>query len=60
MSSRPFSILCALGFTCHLQGRLQAAIAYYHKALGMHPRDTFATDMLDRALKEVAEEDFEG
>lgn len=59
VSSRSFSILCALGFTYHLQGQLQSAIAYYHKALGLHPRDTFATDMLDRALKEVAEEDLD-
>ena len=54
-----FSILSALGFTYHLQGMLHQAIQYYHKALGTHPGDTFTMDMLDRALKEVAEEEFD-
>jgi len=51
------SILSALAFTYHLQGMLSKAIDYYHQALGMNPRDTFASDMLDRALKETFEED---
>lgn len=56
VTTRPCSLLTAIGFTYHLQGKFDQAIDYYHKALGLNPRDTFTIDMLDRALKEVFEE----
>lgn len=56
VTTRPATVLTAIGFTYHLQGEFDQAIDYYHKALGMNPRDTFTIDMLDRALKEVFEE----
>ena len=53
VSTRPCTILTAIGFTYHLQGEFNSAIDCYHKALGLNPRDTFTIDMLDRALTEV-------
>jgi len=57
---RAFSLLCALGFTYHLTGALEEAVSYYHQALGLRPRDAFATDMLDRALGEMANQELRG
>ena len=57
--SNRFTVLCALGFVYHCSHDLSAAIGYYHQALGLHPRDAFATDMLDRALNEMANDDVE-
>jgi hypothetical protein len=36
-------------------GELDNAIDCYHKALGFSPQDTFATDMLAEALKELSQ-----
>ncbi|KAL9938831.1 hypothetical protein V8E36_002550 [Tilletia maclaganii] len=36
----------------HKQGKLSAAIAWYHDALALNPRDTFCTALLDMALEE--------
>ncbi|GBG32886.1 Anaphase-promoting complex subunit 6 [Hondaea fermentalgiana] len=47
------SIYSALGITYHLQNRLDDAIQSYHSALGLKPEDTFASEMLDKALTEV-------
>jgi hypothetical protein len=35
------------------QGDLHMAIEYYHKALGLSPRDTFTNDLLPKALESV-------
>ncbi|CAM9804153.1 unnamed protein product, partial [Phaeothamnion confervicola] len=45
----------ALGMALHMQGpsRLQEAIEQYHRALALRPDDTFAADMLAKALKEA-------
>jgi anaphase-promoting complex subunit 6 len=48
--------LTAIGFTYHLQGEFNKAIDYYHRSLGLNPRDPFTFDMLERALREVFEE----
>jgi len=40
----------ALGFTWHLQGHYDTAVACYHKALGLDPEDSFAGEMLKKAL----------
>lgn len=50
------SIVSALGFAYHLKGDVDTAIQYYHKALGLQPRDTFTSDMLKNALEELMEE----
>jgi len=51
-SPKEASTFAALGLTYHLQGRLEEAIQNYHNALGLKPEDTFASDMLDKALME--------
>jgi anaphase-promoting complex subunit 6 len=49
------STYTAMAFTYHLLGNFDAAINYYHKALGICPEDTLTTEMLERALKHAAE-----
>jgi len=46
------STFAALGLTYHLMGRIDEAIENYHNALGLKPEDTFASEMLDKALVE--------
>lgn len=43
----------ALGFTHHLLGNMDDAIEQYHLALSRKPDDTFASEMLYRALQEA-------
>lgn len=38
------------------QGKLQLAILYYHKALGVRPEDGFAKEMLSVAIQEECEQ----
>lgn len=50
------SALTALGFTKHLMGgssNLDGAIEAYHQALAKKPDDSFASEMLSRALEEA-------
>ena len=46
-------ILSAIAFTHHLQNKLDKAITYYHKVLSLSAHDTFANEMLHRALQTV-------
>jgi anaphase-promoting complex subunit 6 len=43
----------ALGFVRHLTGDLDGAIESYHQALSRKPDDPFATEMLNRAMREA-------
>ena len=52
---RRASTYTALGFTRHLQGDFDSAIEHYHQALGIRPTDTFASEMLRRALEDAPE-----
>jgi len=52
-SPKEASTYSALGFTYHLQGKSELAIQNYHNALGLKPEDTFASEMLQRALSEA-------
>lgn len=42
----------ALGFTRHLAGDIDGAIESYHQALSRKPDDPFASEMLNRAMRE--------
>jgi len=44
------STYTALGFTRHLQGQYDTAVDCYHKALGLDSEDSFAVQMLQKAL----------
>eukprot|EP01084_Bolivina_argentea_P214413 364007_1 len=44
-------ILSAIAFTYHLQNKIDNSIEYYHKVLSLQPHDTFANEMLHRALQ---------
>jgi tetratricopeptide (TPR) repeat protein len=46
------SAYAALAFTTHLAGDADAAISLYHQALAVKPDDPFASDMLNRALRD--------
>lgn len=46
------STYTSLGFVQHMLGNLDGAIDHYHQALGLRPSDTFAAEMLKRALEE--------
>ena len=60
ISPRDPTILSAIGFTYHLIDNLEKAIEYYHQVLAMMPNDTFANDMLHRALEQsVYDKDFD-
>jgi len=50
------STYAALGLTYHVQGMVEQAIEHYHNALGLKPEDTFASEMLDKALVESLED----
>jgi anaphase-promoting complex subunit 6 len=52
---RRASTYTALGFTRHMQGKFDRAIEHYHQALGIRPTDTFASEMLRRALEDALE-----
>lgn len=52
---RRASTYTALGFTRHIQGNFDAAVEHYHQALGIRPTDTFASEMLRRALEDALE-----
>jgi anaphase-promoting complex subunit 6 len=47
------STYASLGFTYHLKGKLNEAVSYYHQALGLKAEDTFAEEMLKKALNEL-------
>lgn len=49
--------LAALGYTRHLQGRLEDAIMCYHQALGLKPSDPLMQQLLSRALKDSSTEE---
>lgn len=54
LSPRQPAALAALGFTYHLQGNVNLAIDYYHKALGLRPEDSLTGEMLTLALTECS------
>ena len=45
----------AFGFTRHFDGDLDGAIESYHQALSRKPDDPFASEMLNRAMRESLE-----
>jgi len=49
-------ILSAIAFTYHLENKLDKAITYYHKVLSLQAHDTFANEMLHRALQTVTDQ----
>ena len=51
------STLTALAFTHQLSGSYSTAIELYHKTLSIKPGDTFASEMLSRALVEALDDD---
>ena len=51
ISPRDPMVLAAIAFTHHLQGKWDRAIEGYHKVLSLQPHDTFANEMLHRALQ---------
>lgn len=53
------SVYAAIGFTHHLNGDLQQAIEYYHKALGLKYEDSFTAEMLSKALQQQFEQPIE-
>jgi len=57
ISPHNYTIHTALGLTYHLQGEIDRAIHYYHKALSVEAKDTLTSDMLRKALQEKSEED---
>jgi len=50
LDPKNFTTLSAIGFTWHLQGRLDEAIDFYHKALMIAPDDQFTTQAIHRAI----------
>ncbi|KAJ5076788.1 cell division cycle protein [Anaeramoeba ignava] len=52
------TIYSALGFTYHLKGKLDKAIDNYHQSLNFLPENTFASEMLSRALSDSFSHDF--
>lgn len=50
------SIYSAIGFTYHLNGDIEQAIEYYHKALGLKYEDSFTAEMLSKALQQQFEQ----
>jgi anaphase-promoting complex subunit 6 len=51
--TRPSVALAAIGFTYHLIGKVDDAILYYNRSLGVDERQPFATRMVDIALSGV-------
>lgn len=56
LNPRSASVLTGIAFTFQLQGRLEEAIEYYHRALSMQRDDVFATEILNYAVQEAAEQ----
>lgn len=56
LNPRSASVLSGIAFTLQLQGRAEEAIEYYHRALSMQRDDAFATEMLNYAVQEAAEQ----
>jgi len=52
------STYTSLGFTHQLLGNISTAIEFYHKALGIEPEDHFASSMLQKALQDFVQLDF--
>lgn len=50
---RDYTIDVAIGLTHQLVGDLDRAVQHYHRALGIRPTDTMATDLLGTALGEM-------
>mmetsp|Transcript_63945 Transcript_63945/g.177394 ORF Transcript_63945/g.177394 Transcript_63945/m.177394 type:complete len:559 (-) Transcript_63945:55-1731(-) len=58
LNPRSAPVLAGIAFTLQLQGRPEEAIEYYHRALSMQRDDAFATEMLNYAVQEAAEQPF--
>jgi len=58
LSPRSASVLSGIAFAMQLQGRPEEAIEYYHRALSLQRDDAFATEMLNYAVQEAAEQPF--
>jgi Tfp pilus assembly protein PilF len=52
ISPKSSSTLVALAYTHHLEGQVDDAVALYHQALGIHPDDSIAIELLNIALEE--------
>eukprot|EP00929_Paragymnodinium_shiwhaense_P113542 TRINITY_DN81828_c0_g1_i1.p1 TRINITY_DN81828_c0_g1~~TRINITY_DN81828_c0_g1_i1.p1 ORF type:complete len:583 (+),score=114.60 TRINITY_DN81828_c0_g1_i1:129-1877(+) len=55
LNPRSASVLTGIAFILQLQGLLEDAIEYYHRALSIQHDDMFASDMLNYAVQEAAE-----
>ena len=55
--SRDGSVESAIGLTHHLQGDVNKAIEYYHKALSFKCDDTLITEMLIKSLSHEQNKD---
>jgi len=58
VSPRSAPVLTGIAFTLQLMGRPAEAIEHYHRALSMQRDDSFATEMLNHAVQEAAEQPF--
>mmetsp|Transcript_94553 Transcript_94553/g.276308 ORF Transcript_94553/g.276308 Transcript_94553/m.276308 type:complete len:569 (-) Transcript_94553:8-1714(-) len=58
LSPRSAPVLTGIAFTLQLMLRPEEAIEYYHRALGMQREDPFASEMLNYAVQEAAEQPF--
>merc|ERR1712224_1775 len=56
LNPRSAPVLSGLAFAFQLQGRLDEAIEYYHRALSLQSDDVFANEMLNCAVQEAAEQ----
>lgn len=56
LNPRNASVLSGMAFTLQMQGKLEEAIENYHRALSMQRDDVFATEMLNHAVQEAAEQ----
>ena len=54
VTSKKASVNSALGLTYHVKGQIDRAIQFYHKALGIDPRDALTSDLLSKALQEAS------
>jgi len=56
LNPRSAPVLSGIAFTMQLLGRVEEAIEYYHRALSLQRDDAFATEMLNYAVQEAAEQ----
>lgn len=59
VTSKKASVNSALGLTYHMNNQIDKAIQFYHKALAIDPRDALTSDMLNKALQEASQRQFD-